>query len=712
MDLTQNRLSTGNKVNSAIDNPSSYYTAQSLNNCANDLLALFDSMGQAISTIKAATTALDTGLAFLDQATSITEQALSEARLEPMRDKVELIDNSEQLSTSGYTKITNANKDQLATLLTQDNAKIVLGGDIDFSGTALTISGANVIINGGGHELKCNSITISGANANVSNIEIESSIAGTTINIANTATDFNIDNIRVINTGVGYQTGINVSSSGKISNVSIDISDYNNNRNMGILAQTGSNVEITNLHLKQNAKDDCIVMSILTTGGTVSIDGMSIESTSKNVYGAIKYNGGTITGVTFPTDVKGKVDYPESWFDGEANTKAILAELKDGALAAKACNDYSVGTAAEFAQGTWYLPSMGELMEMYGYNYDAITDAYSTSGATHTGRDAINATLNTLKNDKGVDAAALSGYLWSSSELHSTSSWLLSTDNGDRGNSNKTSGYGVRSFNHIENAYTVGDSAPEVGDVYYTDNTWGKASAYDPSKTIAGVGASVGDDGSVKIMSLKNIATTKWSTTYTDVEVMDNLDFYQFHAQIRPDMAITADEMNKTFSSLAAEEFQEQYNEVLAQYDNVVQDASYKGINLLQNDSLKVRFNEDGASNLEVTGKDVKAQKLGLNNANWQTYNDISKSIAELKSAISSLRSYTTDLGNNYSIVMNREEFTENLINVLTEGADKLTLADMNEESANMLALQTRQHLAINSLSLASQASKSVLKLF
>ena len=52
------------------------------------------------------------------------------------------------------------------------------------------------------------------------------------------------------------------------------------------------------------------------------------------------------------------------------------------------------------------------------------------------------------------------------------------------------------------------------------------------------------------------------------------------------------------------------------------------------------------------------------------------------------------------------------MINVLTEGADDLTLADMNEESANMLALQTRQQLAINALSLSSQASQSVLSLF
>ena len=90
----------------------------------------------------------------------------------------------------------------------------------------------------------------------------------------------------------------------------------------------------------------------------------------------------------------------------------------------------------------------------------------------------------------------------------------------------------------------------------------------------------------------------------------------------------------------------------------------------------------------------------------------VETSITEIEGAIASLRSMASTFGNNYSIVQSREEFTENLINVLTEGADKLTLADMNEESANMLALQTRQQLAINSLSLASQASQSVLKLF
>ena len=78
---TQNKLATGNKVNSAIDNPSSYYTARSLNNRADDLNALLDSMGQAVSTIKAATTALESATEFLEQAKAVANQALETAQV-------------------------------------------------------------------------------------------------------------------------------------------------------------------------------------------------------------------------------------------------------------------------------------------------------------------------------------------------------------------------------------------------------------------------------------------------------------------------------------------------------------------------------------------------------------------------------------------------------------------------------------------------------
>ena len=76
------------------------------------------------------------------------------------------------------------------------------------------------------------------------------------------------------------------------------------------------------------------------------------------------------------------------------------------------------------------------------------------------------------------------------------------------------------------------------------------------------------------------------------------------------------------------------------------------------------------------------------------------------------LRSYATELGNNFTIIETRQNFTEALVDVLETGSDNLVLADMNEESANYLALQTRQQLAVNSLALASQSAQSVLSLF
>ena len=159
----------------------------------------------------------------------------------------------------------------------------------------------------------------------------------------------------------------------------------------------------------------------------------------------------------------------------------------------------------------------------------------------------------------------------------------------------------------------------------------------------------------------------------------------------------------------------EQYNEVLEQIDALAKDASYKGINLLQENDLKVIFNEDRSSSIEIKGVDASSKGLGLETVEkggWNVDTAIDDAITQVEGAITELRSMASDFGNNYSIVQTREDFTENLINVLEEGADKLTLADMNEEGANMLALQTRQQLAVNSLSLASQASQAVLQLF
>src|SRR5581483_3192605 len=75
MAATQNRLATGKKVNSALDNPGSFFTSQSLSNRASDLNGLLDSIGQAQQTLKAADQGITSLTKLVESAKSIAKQA-------------------------------------------------------------------------------------------------------------------------------------------------------------------------------------------------------------------------------------------------------------------------------------------------------------------------------------------------------------------------------------------------------------------------------------------------------------------------------------------------------------------------------------------------------------------------------------------------------------------------------------------------------------
>jgi flagellin len=160
---------------------------------------------------------------------------------------------------------------------------------------------------------------------------------------------------------------------------------------------------------------------------------------------------------------------------------------------------------------------------------------------------------------------------------------------------------------------------------------------------------------------------------------------------------------------------QSDYNNVLAQIDTLAADASYNGINLLNGDSLKVVFNEKGTSSLNITGIVLNASGLGVSlvtGTAFQSNTNIDSSIAQLDTALGTLRNQASRFGSTLTTVQVRQDFTKNLITTLQTGADSLVLADSNEEGANMLALQTRQSLSTTALSLANQASQAVLRLF
>jgi flagellin-like hook-associated protein FlgL len=195
------------------------------------------------------------------------------------------------------------------------------------------------------------------------------------------------------------------------------------------------------------------------------------------------------------------------------------------------------------------------------------------------------------------------------------------------------------------------------------------------------------------------------------------------------------------------------FNTLLSQISQMASDSGYRGTNLLTGGNQTVEFGQNtGDATLKINGFTATAVGLKLDNAgvsSGQGFGNISSAAAssasgtagmastawnasgatatvastlataviqtaatELESALSALRTESSKLSSNLSVVSTRQEFTSSMINTLKEGSDNLTLADMNEEGANMLMLQTRQNLGITSLSMASQAAQAVLRLF
>ena len=158
----------------------------------------------------------------------------------------------------------------------------------------------------------------------------------------------------------------------------------------------------------------------------------------------------------------------------------------------------------------------------------------------------------------------------------------------------------------------------------------------------------------------------------------------------------------------------DQFDAIRTQIDQLAGDSGFNGTNLLDGDDLTVTLNEDGTSSTTVTGVTDTATGLSIAAAanNWADSAAISAASTDLTAALTTLRSQAQTLGSNLSVVQIRQDFTKATISTLQAGSAALTLADSNQEGANLLALQTRQQLSTTALSLASQADQNVLKLF
>ena len=144
-------------------------------------------------------------------------------------------------------------------------------------------------------------------------------------------------------------------------------------------------------------------------------------------------------------------------------------------------------------------------------------------------------------------------------------------------------------------------------------------------------------------------------------------------------------------------------------------DAVFKGVNLLNAQNLITTINEGGTT-ITVSGSSITASLSALgfttDTVNFNASGVIDIAIADAKTALDNLRTVAGGFGTDLTILQTRDQFTDDLISSLDTGAGLLINANLEEESANLLALQTRQALGTSALAFSNQAQQSILQLF
>jgi flagellin len=163
----------------------------------------------------------------------------------------------------------------------------------------------------------------------------------------------------------------------------------------------------------------------------------------------------------------------------------------------------------------------------------------------------------------------------------------------------------------------------------------------------------------------------------------------------------------------------QQFDQIRTQISALANDVSFGGVNLISSSpsTLDVSFSDSAGSSLSIEGIASDASSLGIRSAvtagnNFTTDADIAGAVSEINAAVTTLRSTSSSLGTNNSILSIRQDFSENIANIAENGAAKLTEADLTEEAAVQLSLQVRGEVSLLGFSIANQTSQSILDLF
>ena len=729
---TQNRLATGKKVNTALDNPTNYFTAASLDSRASDINNLLDGIGNGVQVLQAANTGITSLQKLVDTAKSIANQALQTA-----------VGYSTKSNVSAT--ISGATSNDLRGTNSYSNA--TASSNVLYNGTAggTTAAASTALIGGVGGK------TAFGALQN--NNTTPAAITGATV-LANTAGAAS-DALAATVTATGL-AGKSITVNGKtISFAASAVTVPTGSGQVGSTALVTDGAGNSTIYLGTGATTTATVGDVLSAidlaSGvkTASIaSGAATLSTASNTTAssvttagelAISSTGGGTTTITGANDILKFFGLTSA--TGSSNGTVTVGSATSSATTANLVQDGSTlnvnGKTINFKSAV--APASSAVPAGSGVTGNIVTDGSGNStvylqGATIA--DVLNAIdlatgVKTTANSAGSATLSTTQGLTASS-VATNGQLQISTGTASdltiSGTGNALSALGLGGNQGTATNFTA-TRTPLAGgvagktltftsfnggtavNVTFGDGTNGTVKTLDQlnSALLANnLNATLDSTGKLTITTTNEYASTTLGSALSGGAIGGTLtSSINFTTPTAPVVDVAAQTIR---SGLV-----KQYNDILAQITTTAQDASFNGVNLLNGDTLKLTFNETGKSTLNITGVDFGAAGLGLakltNGVDFIDNAATNKVINTLASASSQLRSQASNLGSNLSIVQIRQDFSKNLINVLQTGSSNLTLADTNEEAANSQALSTRQSIAVSALALANQSQQSVLQL-
>ncbi|HEX4298076.1 MAG TPA: flagellin [Devosia sp.] len=707
---TQERLATGNKVNSALDNPTNYFTSQSLNNRASDISNLLDGIGNGVQVLQAANTGITSLQSLVDTAKSIANQALQATSGYSTKSQVV----STAISGATASNLLGGSASNAVSLGTTNLGSIDLTGTLPGNATAAGTNNLGTIDLTGtqpGNAVVTGASNLAPVDASGGDITFD--VNGSTVTLSatgGTSSDGHYsasDIVSAINNQVGTSASVNASlvggklniastgTAGASDSVTVDNFSSSDATQLGFAGASAS--------ANGTAAAPLASLTFKVNNQTVTLAGGS-SYTAANIVSAINTQVGTSAHVAASL-VGGKLTLDSTGTAGASDAISV------GTFSSSDATQLGFAGASVSTNGTAAAP-LADLT--FKVNNQTVTLA---GGSSYTAANIVSAINTQVGTTAHVNASLVGGKLsiastgtagasdtvavntFSSSDA--TQLGFASASESDSGADNAGGLAGLE----LKIASTAGGTASDItfgtgaNQVSTLDGLNSALAANNLEASLDSTGkltiTTVNDDASETIGAISGSATSTVGSPFASAAVAG------------PSADTDAQNLRANLVS--------QYNNVITQIQTTAQDSSFNGVNLLNGDQLKLVFNETGKSTLNIQGVTDDPTGLGLSTLTGGTdfldNASTNKVLSSLNDASNTLRSQASTLGSNLSIVQIRQDFSKNLINVLQTGASNLTLADTNEEAANSQALSTRQSIAVSALALANQSQQSVLRL-